>query len=70
MIPYEQTRLRLKAYIAPRAPCTGEQEDALTAAATAQTDYEQTDAAGQLAQMPSGLTAFSVNGFSATLGGE
>lgn len=59
--------IRLLAYIIPNSPSTVEQIAAFERAVYAQTVYEITNA--QVADMPGGMTGFTVNGFSATFGG-
>lgn len=63
----EDCETRLLAYIIPNAPQCEEQIAAFCCAVYAQLEYESGEVASELKDMPSGLTGFTVNGFSATL---
>lgn len=56
---------RLMAYILPNSPRCDAQRAAFARAACAQTVYELSDANAQLDGMPVGLTAVTIDGFSA-----
>lgn len=62
---YESVEARLKAYIAPNAPQTSEQNDAFEQAVEAQAEYESAAGGG----IPEGVQAFSIGDFSATMAG-
>lgn len=62
-------KARLTAYIIPNVVCASN-EVAFDQACYAQFAHEHSDAAKELAQMPSGLKSFTVNGFSASIDSE
>lgn len=57
---------RIRAYIIPNTPRCDEQIEAFCAAVYAQVSYECSAVNAQMADMPSGMTGFTVNGFSAS----
>lgn len=59
---------RLRAYIVPNSPRCDEQIEAFKTAVYEQLVFELAGANAQLMGMPAGLTQFTVNGFSATIG--
>lgn len=59
--------VRVAAYIVPNTPRCDEQVKAFENAVYAQLDHETNPINAQLADMPSEVSSFSVNGFSATL---
>ncbi len=61
---------RMTAYIAPRAPCTDAERAAFDSACAMQAEFEASPVAGQLAQLPDGVSSFTVNGFSASFNGR
>lgn len=65
----EDVEDRLLAYIIPNTPVRPDEIDAFCKAVYAQIAFETTDGNAQLGTMPSGVSAFQVNGFSATIDG-
>lgn len=60
---------RMLAYIMPNEPIGEDETAAFTTAVFEQYLYEREGAGKQMADMPAGIRSFSVNGFSAKLGG-
>lgn len=57
---------RMAAYIVPNTPRCDDQIKAFETAVYAQLEHETNPANAQIADMPGGLSGFTVNGFSAT----
>ena len=64
----EEVETQLLAYIVPCSPVTDMQKKLFCRACYIQTIYEYSTRNAQLADMPDGVTSFSVNGFSASFG--
>ena len=58
---------RIKAFIAPRNPCTPAERAAFDMACELQNEYEQRN---NTDYVPAGVSSFTVNGFSATFSGN